>query len=86
MSDNQKGELLSLLTQKDSYKKFKEYQRKTVSLEVEVERIDDKIQAIDNSLIIENDIAEKKESIANYVLALKDALSERKHSNIKRSI
>ena len=82
--ENQKGELLSLLTQKDSYKKFKEYQRKTVSLEVEVERIDDKIQAIDNSLIIENDIAEKKESIANYVLALKDALSERKHSNINK--
>ena len=82
--ENQKGELLSLLTQKDSYQKFKEYQKKTVSLEVEVERIDDKIQAIDNSLIIENDIAEKKESIANYVLALKDALSERKHSNINK--
>ena len=82
--ENQKGELLSLLTQKDSYQKFKEYQKKTVSLEVEVERIDDKIQAIDNSLIIENDIAEKKESITNYILALKDALSERKHSNINK--
>lgn len=82
--ENQKGELLSLLTQKDSYQKFKEYQRKTVILEVELERIDDKIQAIDNSLIIENDIAEKKESIANYILALKDALSERKHSNINK--
>ena len=82
--ENQKGELLSLLTQKDSYQKFKEYQKKTISLEVEVERIDDKIQAIDNSLIIENDIAEKKESIINYILALKDALSERKHSSINK--
>jgi len=82
--ENQKGELLSLLTQKDSYQKFKEYQKKTISLEVEVERIDDKIQAIDNSLIIENDIAEKKESITNYILALKDALSERKHSSINK--
>lgn len=82
--ENQKGELLSLLTQKDSYQKFKEYQRKTVTLEVELERIDDKIQAIDNSLIIENDISEKKESIANYILALKDALSERKHSSINK--
>ena len=54
--ENQKGELLSLLTQKDSYKKFKEYQRKTVSLEVEVERIDDKIQAIENqNVVLEND-------------------------------
>jgi uncharacterized protein YydD (DUF2326 family) len=82
--ENQKGELLSLLTQKDSYQKFKEYQKKTISLEVELERIDDKIQAIDNSLIIENDIAEKKESITNYILELKDALSERKHSSINK--
>jgi hypothetical protein len=29
--ENQKGELLSLLTQKDSYQKFKEYQKKTVT-------------------------------------------------------
>jgi uncharacterized protein YydD (DUF2326 family) len=82
--ENQKGELLSLLTQKDSYQKFKEYQKKTISLEVEVERIDDKIQAIDNSLIIENDITEKKESIASHILALKEALTERKHSSINK--
>ena len=82
--ENQKGDLLSLLTQKDSYHKFKEYQKKTISLEVEVERIDDKIQAIDNSLIIENDITEKKESIASHILSLKEALSERKHSNINK--
>ena len=82
--ENQKGELLSLLTQKDSYQKFKQYQKKTISLEVEVERIDDKIQAIDNSLIIENDITEKKESIASHILALKEALTERKHSSINK--
>ena len=82
--ENQKGELLSLLTQKDSYQKFKEYQKKTISLEVEVERIDDKIQAIDNSLIIENDITVKKESIASHILALKEALTERKHSSINK--
>lgn len=80
----QKGDLLSLLTQKDSYYKFKEYQKKIISLEVEVERIKDKIKAIDSSLIIENDITEKKESITNYILILKEALSERKHSSINQ--
>lgn len=80
----QKGDLLSLLTQKDSYYKFKEYQKKIIGLEVEVERIKDKIKAIDSSLIIENDITEKKESITNYILILKEALSERKHSSINK--
>jgi uncharacterized protein YydD (DUF2326 family) len=80
----QKGDLLSLLTQKDSYYKFKEYQKKVIALEVEVERIKDKIKAIDSSLIIENDITEKKESITNYILILKEALSERKHSSINK--
>lgn len=80
----QKGDLLSLLTQKDSYYKFKEYQKKVIGLEVEVERIKDKIKAIDSSLIIENDITEKKESITNYILILKEALSERKHSSINK--
>lgn len=80
----QKGDLLSLLTQKDSYYKFKEYQKKVIGLEVEVERIKDKIKAIDSSLIIENDITEKKESITNYILTLKEALSQRKHSSINK--
>ncbi|WP_445710921.1 DUF2326 domain-containing protein [Flavobacterium sp.] len=80
----QKGDLLSLLTQKDSYHKFKEYQKKIIALEVDIERIKDKIKAIDSSLIIENDITEKKESITNYILILKEALSERKHSSINK--
>ncbi|MFV8333230.1 DUF2326 domain-containing protein [Flavobacterium sp. GSP14] len=80
----QKGDLLSLLTQKDSYYKFKEYQKKVITLEVEVERIKDKIKVIDSSLIIENDITEKRESIKNYILTLKEALSQRKHSKINK--
>ena len=40
--ESQKSDLLSLLTEKDSYFKFKEYQKKTIAIEVEIERIKDK--------------------------------------------
>lgn len=82
--ENQKGDALSLLTQKDSYYKFKEYQKKVIALEVEVERIKDKTKAIDSSLIIENDIKEKRELVKDNISLLKEALSERKHSNINK--
>ncbi|MFA5298057.1 MAG: DUF2326 domain-containing protein [Lutibacter sp.] len=82
--EDRKGDLLSLLTQKDSYYKFKEYQKKIIGLEVEIERIKDKLKAIDSSLIIENDIKEKREIIEDNISSLKESLSERKHSRINK--
>lgn len=82
--ESQKSDLLSLLTEKDSYFKFKEYQKKTITIEVEIERIKDKLKAIDSTLILENDIKEKRGIISDKISELKESLSERKHSNINR--
>ena len=82
--ESQKTDLLSFLTEKDSYFKFKEYQKKTIGIEVEIERIKDKLKVIDRTLILENDINEKKETINDKISALKESLTERKHSNINR--
>ena len=82
--ESQKSDLLSLLTEKDSYFKFKEYQKKTIAIEVEIERIKDKLKAIDSTLILENNIKDKREIIDNKISELKKSLIERKHSNINR--
>lgn len=82
--EEKKSDLLSILTQKDSYFKFKEYQKKTISIEVEIERIKDKLKAIDNSLIIEREIKINQVLVNTKVDELKQALIERKHSNINR--
>lgn len=82
--ESQKSDLLSLLTEKDSYFKFKEYQKKTIGIEVEIERIKDKLKAIDSTLILENDIKEKREIINDKIAELKKSLTERKHSNINK--
>ncbi|WP_209405230.1 DUF2326 domain-containing protein [Pseudozobellia sp. WGM2] len=82
--ENQKSRYLSVLTEKDSYYKFKEYQKKIVEAEVEITRIKDKLLAIDNSILLENEITEKKELIQEKVIELKASLSERKHAGINK--
>ncbi|WP_425659583.1 DUF2326 domain-containing protein [Tenacibaculum ascidiaceicola] len=82
--ESQKSDLLSLLTEKDSYFKFKEYQKKTIGIEVEIERIKDKLKAIDSTLILENNIKEKRVIINDKIAELKKSLTERKHSNINK--
>lgn len=82
--ESHKSDLLSLLTEKDSYFKFKEYQKKTIGIEVEIERIKDKLKAIDSTLILENNIKDKREIINDKIAELKKSLTERKHSNINK--
>ncbi len=83
--ESQKSDLLSILTEKDSYFKFKKYQKKIISFEVEIERIKNKLSAIDSSLILENEISDKREIISGKISELKESLSERKHANINRA-
>jgi uncharacterized protein YydD (DUF2326 family) len=83
--ESQKSELLSLLTEKDSYFKFKEYQKKTIGIEVEIERIKDKLKAIDSTLILESEIEDKLETISDKISELKESLTERKHSEINKA-
>ncbi len=82
--EQKKSDLLSVLTQSDSYYKFKKYQKSLVGAEVEIERIKDKLHAIDNSITYENEIEEKKELVHEKVMELKEALTQRKHSNINK--
>ncbi len=83
-AEKEKSKLLELLTQKDSYQKFKEYQKKLTSIEVEIELIKNKLSAIDNSLIIENEIDTKKELVKIKIEELRKELSTRKHSDINK--
>ncbi|GAB6161913.1 hypothetical protein JCM12298_10720 [Desulfothermus naphthae] len=82
--EEEKSNLLSLLVQKDSYQKFKEYQRKLTQIKVEIERIKDKLRSIDKSLLLEKEIEKKRELLKQKIEKLKKEISERKHSNINK--
>jgi len=82
--ETEKSSLLSVLTEKDSYQKFKEYHKNLTETEVEIERIKDKLKAIDNSLIIEKEIETNKDIVDNKINELKSALKDRKHATINK--
>ena len=82
--EEKKSSLLEVLIEKDSYQKFKKYQKKITSIEVEVELLKNKLKAIDNSLLIKKEIEQKKELVKIKTGALEQALRERKHSNINK--
>lgn len=79
-----KSEKLAFLTEKDSYEKFKKYQKQLSKLEAEIARIDDKIRAVDQSLEIEEKIQEIHLQIENAVAAIRDAVNKREHAEINR--
>ncbi|UZT96310.1 DUF2326 domain-containing protein [Chryseobacterium fluminis] len=79
-----KSDKLAFLTEKDSYEKFKSYQKKLSKLEAEISRIYDKIKAVDQSLEIDEQIQGIHLQVENAVTAIREAVSKRKHAEINR--
>ena len=82
--ESEKSEKLAFLTEKDSYEKFKTYQKQLSKLEAEIARIDDKIRAVDQSLEIEEQIQEIHVQVETAVTAIRDAVNKREHAEINR--
>lgn len=82
--ESEKSEKLAFLTEKDSYEKFKTYQKQLSKLEAEIARIDDKIRAVDQSLEIEEQIQEIHLQVETAVTAIRDAVNKREHAEINR--
>lgn len=79
-----KSEKLSYLTEKDSYYKFKGYQKSLAKLEAEIERLQDKINAIDRSIEIEHQIKNINKEIEDSIDEINNAIAQRNHANINR--
>ena len=79
-----KSEKLSYLTEKDSYYKFKGYQKSLAKLEAEIERLHDKVKAIDRSSEIEQQIKKLNKDIGDSIENINDAIAKRNHANINR--
>lgn len=80
----EKSEKLSFLTEKDSYIKFKEYQKNLSKIEAEVERIKDKIVAVDQSIELEKEISKIQQDVEKSVNEIREAVNKRKHADINR--
>lgn len=82
--EKEKSDKLSYLTERDSYDKFKKYQIELSRTEAEIERLDDKIAAIDQSLRINGEIEEVQKKVDAKVVEIRNAISLRKHAEINK--
>ncbi len=82
--ETEKSEKLNFLTEKDSYFKFKEYQKDLSRLEAEIERLKDKIKAVDQSIEIEVQISDIQTQVEKSVNNIREAVNKRNHADINR--
>ena len=80
----QKEGLLSYLTEKDSYSKFKETHKQLVEIEAYVIRLKDKLEAIDRTSLFVTDIETKQSDIDSKIKEIQVLISEQKHSELRK--
>jgi uncharacterized protein YydD (DUF2326 family) len=80
----QKEGLLSYLTEKDSYFKFKEMQKQLAKTEADIIRLKDKLNAIDRTSVFARGIETKEKDITDKVKEITALISEQKHSEIRK--
>jgi uncharacterized protein YydD (DUF2326 family) len=82
--EKSKSEKLSFLTEKDTYAKFKEYQKQLSTTEAEIMIAKNKLEWIDKSVSLENEIKEINEKIKDAIQNIEDARKQRKHAEINK--
>lgn len=82
--ENDKSEKLSFLTEKDTYTKFKTYQKQLSVLEAYIDRLNEKLRLIDRSVAIEENIKTINEKINQSVDEIKTVTKQRKHAEISK--
>ena len=82
--EEHKEGLLSYLTEKDSYSKFKEKQKQLAKIEADTIRLKYQLEAIDKTSIFASDIENKQTEIDDKIKTIKVLINEQKHSEIRK--
>lgn len=82
--EGHKEGLLSYLTEKDSYSKFKEKQKQLAKIEADIIRLKYQLEAIDRTSIFASDIETKQTEIDDKIKNIKVLINEQKHSEIRK--
>jgi len=82
--EKSKSEKLSFLTEKDTYTKFKTYQKQLSVLEAEIENLKGKLELISKSVSLENDIKIIDEKIDESIKNIENAISQSSHAEINK--
>ena len=80
----QKEGVLSYLTEKSSYSKFKDTQKKLAKIEADIILLEEKLKAIDRTSLIAKDIEIKQNNINDIIKEINALISEQRHSEIRK--
>ena len=79
-----KEERIAFLTEKDSYKKFKEIQKELAQSQADIIRLNDKLKIIDSTIVLAEKVDEFTTDIDAKVKEIKELITEQKHSQIRK--
>jgi len=82
--EKEKEDVLSYLTDKDTYTKFKAYQKELSKAEAEIDRMTEKLGLIDKSSEYSEKIEANEEKLKSLVKQIHDEISKRHHAQINR--
>jgi uncharacterized protein YydD (DUF2326 family) len=82
--EESKSEKLSFLTEKDTFSKFKTYQKQLSVLEAEIENLNNKLRMIYFFFLLENEIKIIDKKINESIENIKNAISLRNHAEINK--
>jgi uncharacterized protein YydD (DUF2326 family) len=82
--ENRKADLLAFLTEKDSYFKFKEYQKQLARVEGELNALNEKLVIVDKSIAYKEKIKEIDEQIQVIVTTIHKEINKRCHAEINK--
>jgi len=82
--ENRKAELLSYLIEKDSYAKFKEYQKQLSLIEADLIVLQNKLEMVDKSVGHRKTIEDIEDRIKTISEQISDEINKRKHSEINK--
>jgi uncharacterized protein YydD (DUF2326 family) len=82
--EESKSEKLSFLTEKDTFTKFKTYQKQLSVLEAEIENLNNKLKWIDKSVLLENEIKIIDKKINESIDNIKNAMGGGNHAEINK--
>jgi len=84
ISENKKSEIINFLTEKDSYTKFKEYQKKLSKVEADILLLEEKLKIIDAIFIYENTLTENIKNQKHKIQEINQELAKQNHSVIRK--
>ena len=82
--ESKKEELLDYLTDKDSYRKFKENQKLLSKLEAELINLEERLELVDKASEIENEVQKIQYSLEEITVEIKKQIDLRLHADIRK--